>query len=150
MFLAGPGRDLSNTWVCPWLTDWLTDWALFAELREDPAHCVMSSCCSSGLLDNMWVPLELLHSQSLCCQCWAQPRIRSSLLCAFTFVGDCLHMLAPNVACAFAMDWFKTPCANISSGFRLCDYKRPEERDRLLTGAEKCAPGIYELTLATC
>ncbi len=31
-----------------------------------------------------------------------------------------------------------------------CDEKRPEEQDHLLTGTEKCASGVYELTLAMC
>ncbi len=56
--------------VRDWLTDWLskfTEHSLSEELQEDPTHCVRSSRSSSGLLDNTCVPLELLHSQSVCC-----------------------------------------------------------------------------------
>ncbi len=132
-FLAGAGRDLPNTRACPWPTEHIY-WAQFVwGAMGRPTIC--GSLQSCYILNQFAVSLSLVLA-------W-RPLCFSMLVTAknkeLTFV--CLH---------FCRGLFWSCKTQHSHGFRLCDYKRPEEHDRLLTGEEKCASGIYELMLVTC
>ncbi len=74
LFLAGPRRDLPNTWVCLWLTDWayFGEHSVSEELREDPTQTrltVSGLPSSSGVLDNTGPSRVVTFSISLLLAC---------------------------------------------------------------------------------